>query len=88
MAGQLFEFVELAVAPGRRKKGIGRMLHDELLKTTNHATSILTTSTDNLPAIQLYKQCSWQVVKDCAAVIPNLPPLVIMGKELWKEEVK
>ncbi|UOQ95321.1 GNAT family N-acetyltransferase [Halobacillus shinanisalinarum] len=83
-----FEFVELAVAPESRKRGIGRVLLDELLKTTSHATSILTTSTDNLPAIQFYKKNAWQVVKARAAVIPNLPPLVIMGKELTKEEVK
>ncbi|WP_163527663.1 GNAT family N-acetyltransferase [Halobacillus ihumii] len=77
-----FELVELAVEPASRKKGIGRLLHDELLQTVNHTTSILTTSIDNVPAIELYRQSGWQVVKEHAVVIPEVPPLLVMGKEL------
>lgn len=77
-----FEFVELAVDPANRKKGIGRLLHDELVKTVNHATSILTTSVNNDPAIELYRQSGWQVVNGHAVVIHDVPPLLVMGKEL------
>lgn len=75
-----FEFVELAVDPISRQSGIGKQLHDSLLLQINHKTSLLTTSTDNAPAINLYKAKNWQTIKDNVVVIPSTKPQLIMGK--------
>lgn len=77
-----FEFVEMAVNPGYRRRRVGGHLHDKLLENSPQKTSVLTTSVDNFPAIQLYKQKGWEVVKADAAVISESQLQVIMGKGL------
>jgi ribosomal protein S18 acetylase RimI-like enzyme len=78
-----FEFVELAIHPFQRKKGIGRRLVNLLLEDVDNKTSILTTQQDNIPAKSLYRTLNWRVIKE-----PFLPngatgkSYVIMGMEL------
>ncbi|WP_404451568.1 GNAT family N-acetyltransferase [Virgibacillus necropolis] len=79
---ECFEFVELAVDVKSRQSGIGKQLHDYLLNYVNHDTSILTTSIDNFPAINLYKSREWQIIKRNVVLIPGTEPQIIMGKKL------
>jgi ribosomal protein S18 acetylase RimI-like enzyme len=78
-----FEFVELAIHPFQRKKGIGRRLINLLLEDVANKTAILTTQQDNIPAKSLYRTLNWKVIKE-----PFLPngaagkSYVIMGMEL------
>ncbi|SEP55691.1 GNAT family N-acetyltransferase [Piscibacillus halophilus] len=82
-----FEFVELAVDIKYRRKGIAKLLHDQLLNSVVHTTSLLTTSIDNYPAIQFYRRNNWEVIKNNAAVITDQNLQVIMGKKLkWNPE--
>ncbi|WP_093855241.1 GNAT family N-acetyltransferase [Tenuibacillus multivorans] len=80
--GHCFEFVELAVDSSYKRQGIGGQLHNELLSNLTHQTSILTTHIDNLPAINLYKQKGWDMIKTNAPIITADHLQVIMGKRL------
>lgn len=75
-----FEFVELGVAPARRRAGIGRRLHDALLARLPHATSVLTTQVSNTAARRLYAGKGWQVLLE--PFWPDRLPYVIMGRDL------
>jgi len=75
-----FEFVELAVDPSYKRLGIASQLHDTLLDNIDHKTSILTTWVNNSPAINLYKNKGWELIKVDAPVITKENPQVIMGK--------
>lgn len=77
-----FEFVELAVDPGHRRLGLASKLHDLLLENLNYESSILTTGVGNDPAINLYKNKGWQVIKSNAPVISEDNLQMIMGKRL------
>jgi len=57
-----FEFVELAVRPDLRRRGIGARLHDALLDSLSSSTAVLSTEVDNEPALALYGRRGWQVV--------------------------
>lgn len=58
--GGHFEFVELAVIPEARQRGIGALLHDALLAAVPHARALLAT-TDHIddPAVRLYRSRGW-----------------------------
>ncbi|MGP4108525.1 GNAT family N-acetyltransferase [Virgibacillus sp. L01] len=79
-----FEFVELAVETKVRRMGVGRKLHDRLLSKINYDTSVLTTSVENNPAINLYISKGWEVIKENAAVISMDDVQVIMGKRIYR----
>ncbi|MBP1949676.1 N-acetyltransferase [Virgibacillus litoralis] len=79
-----FEFVELAVENKVKRMGIGGKLHDRLLSEINHDTSVLTTSPENNPAINLYISKGWEVIKENAAVISMGDVQVIMGKKIYR----
>jgi ribosomal protein S18 acetylase RimI-like enzyme len=75
------EFTELHVRREYRRRGIGGALHDELLEGVDAPTSVLSTQTDNEPAIALYTGRGWQVI------VPHLDfgsgrAFLIMGKDL------
>ena len=75
------EFTELHVRPEYRRRGVGGTLHDELLRDVDAPTAVLSTQTDNEPAISLYAGRGWQVI------VPELDfgsgrPFLIMGKDL------
>jgi ribosomal protein S18 acetylase RimI-like enzyme len=56
-----FELVELMVDPVHRRRGIGRALHDELLREHGGAV-VLSTQTDNVEAIALYRSLGYEIV--------------------------
>jgi len=84
LAAGHFEFVELAVRPDLRRRGLGGGLHDALLSSLRAPTAVLSTEVDNEPAIALYRGRGWEVVVPEVHFGPELPPFVVMGKELSK----
>jgi ribosomal protein S18 acetylase RimI-like enzyme len=78
-----FEFTELHVRPEHRRRGIGGTLHDAVLSDVDAPTAVLSTQTDNVPAIALYEHRGWETI------VPHLDfgsgrPFLIMGKDLQK----
>ena len=76
-----FEFTELHVRAEFRRRGIGGKLHDTVLDGLDAPTAVLSTQTDNEPALALYRARGWRVI------VPFLDfgsgrPFLIMGKEL------
>jgi ribosomal protein S18 acetylase RimI-like enzyme len=75
------EFTELHVRAEYRRRGIGGALHDALLASSDAPTAVLSTQTDNAPAIALYSRRGWEVI------VPYIDfgsgrPFLIMGKDL------
>jgi len=75
------EFTELHVRKEYRRRGIGGALHDALLDSVDAPTAVLSTQTDNAPAIALYSGRGWEVI------VPYIDfgsgrPFLIMGKDL------
>lgn len=56
-----FELVELMVDPAYRRRGLGRALHDEVLRG-HEGPAVLSTQTDNREALSLYRALGWQTV--------------------------
>jgi len=78
-----FEFTELHVRAEYRRRGIGAKLHDTVLDGLDSPTAVLSTQTDNEPALALYRGRGWRVI------VPYLDfgsgrPFLIMGKELGR----
>jgi ribosomal protein S18 acetylase RimI-like enzyme len=76
-----FEFTELHVRAEYRRRGIGGRLHDTVLDGIDSPTAVLSTQTDNEPALALYGGRGWEVI------VPYLDfgsgrPFLIMGKRL------
>jgi ribosomal protein S18 acetylase RimI-like enzyme len=76
-----FEFTELHVRRKYRRHGIGGSLHDALFEHVDAPTAVLSTQTDNEPALRLYLGRGWQVA------VPYLDfgsgrPFLIMGRDL------
>lgn len=57
--GGHFEFVELAVLPENRKRGLGRRLHDVLLEEVPQPRALLSTDNSDSPATRLYAGRGW-----------------------------
>lgn len=79
-----FEFVELAVNPTYKRMGVGSRLHDRLMNEIENKTAVLTTSVENSPAISLYENKAWHLIKTDVPVITSENLQVIMGKENLK----
>jgi ribosomal protein S18 acetylase RimI-like enzyme len=77
------ELAELHVAPDRRRRGLGRRLHDALLARYPDApVSLLSTQTTNEPALALYRGRGWEVVVPELRFAPGGEPYAILGLEL------
>lgn len=79
-----FEFTELHVREEFRRRGIGGALHDAILDGLDAPTAVLSTQTDNTPAIRLYEGRGWEVI------VPYLDfgsgrPFLIMGRDLRRQ---
>ena len=73
--GGHWEFVELAVRPEHRRRGLGGLLHDALLDGLGHERALLQTDPDGA-GHSLYRRHGWQV-------IGSLPERkAVMGKHL------
>ncbi|KYH45498.1 GNAT family N-acetyltransferase [Branchiibius sp. NY16-3462-2] len=57
--GGHFEFVELAVRPSDRGKGVGQALHDRLLDGVRRRCLLSTSDDDSDPAVRLYLRNGW-----------------------------
>ena len=77
-----FEFVELAVRPDLRRRGLGGRLHDALLGGLAAPTALLSTEVDNEVAIALYSGRGWEVIVPELDFGPDFPPFLVMGREL------
>jgi ribosomal protein S18 acetylase RimI-like enzyme len=77
-----FEFVELAVRPEYRRRGIGSALHDAVLQGVAARTAVLSTQVDNGPALALYRGRGWRVIVERLEFEDGAPPYLVMGLEL------
>jgi ribosomal protein S18 acetylase RimI-like enzyme len=77
-----FEFVELAVRPDLRRRGIGGRLHDTLLTGLDAPNAVLSTEVENEPATALYLGRGWEVVVPEIDFGPGYPPFLVMGRNL------
>jgi ribosomal protein S18 acetylase RimI-like enzyme len=77
-----FEFVELAVRPDLRRRGLGGRLHDALLEGVDAATAVLSTQTDNFPALTLYYGRGWELVVREIDFGTSPSPYCVLGLEL------
>lgn len=60
--GGHFEFVELAVLPTHRGRGLGQELHDRLLDDVRRRCLLSTSDDQDDPAVRLYLRSGWQRV--------------------------
>lgn len=60
--GGHFEFVELAVLPAYRRRGLGLRLHDTLLTDISRKCLLSTEDDTKDPAVQLYLSRGWRKV--------------------------
>ena len=56
------EFVELAVPPDLRRRGLGASLHDEVLAPHAARPAVRSTQVSNLPAQTLYRARGWSLI--------------------------
>jgi ribosomal protein S18 acetylase RimI-like enzyme len=77
-----FEFVELAVRPDLRRRGLGGRLHDALLAGLDAPTAVLSTEVDNEAAISLYSGRGWEVIVPELDFGAEFPPFLVMGRQL------
>ena len=77
--GDVFEFVELAVAPHAQGRGAGGRLHDALLAGVAQRTAVLSTMVGETPARHLYDRRGWVPLLDNFAFPGTQRPYVIMG---------
>jgi ribosomal protein S18 acetylase RimI-like enzyme len=75
--GGHFEFVELAVLPGYRRRGLGSRLHDTLLAGVSQRCLLSTADDPGDPAVRLYLHRGWQrlgVLRPGVQVMGRLEP--------------
>ena len=77
-----FELVELHVRPGFRRRGVGARLLDALLGSVDGPTAVLSTQTDNIPALSLYRCRGWVGVVPSLRFAPGGEEYTILGRDL------
>ena len=77
-----FRLVEMALAPEAQGRGIGGLLHDQLLGGLSCQRAILSTMAANTSACRMYCNRGWRVLLD-DHFFPGVPrPYRVMGLEL------
>lgn len=74
-----FQFVELAVLPAYRGRGIGGRLHDALLAPVRSRTAILLTDAGATAALGLYRSRGWELLLDGYVSRISGRPTLVMG---------
>lgn len=59
-----FRLVEMAVAPEAQRRGIGGLLHDQLLGEVPYRKAVLSTMAAETPAYRMYQERGWRVLLD------------------------
>jgi ribosomal protein S18 acetylase RimI-like enzyme len=77
--GDHFEFVELAVAPPHRRRGLGQALHDQLLEDVRRRCLLSTNDDADDPAVRLYAKAGWEKLGDLR------PGVRVMGLDLTRD---
>jgi ribosomal protein S18 acetylase RimI-like enzyme len=77
-----FELVELHVHQDARRRGIGGRLHDAILAGLPSPTAVLSTQTDNEPALALYRSRGWQILVPELHFQAGGRPYAILGRDL------
>ncbi len=80
--GDVFELVELAVAPPAQGRGVGGRLHDALLAGVQRRTAVLSTMHGETAARHLYDGRGWVLLLDSMSFPSARRPYAIMGKVL------
>lgn len=74
-----FWFVELAVLPSRRRRGIGRRLHDAVVGATDRRRGLLTAHARATAARRLYRTSGWLTLVNPYSIPGVADPYVLMG---------
>lgn len=77
-----FEIVELAVRPAMQGRGVGRRLHDALLRPVAHRTAVLSTLDADTRGARLYLKRGWRVIRSGFRFGGVREPYLIMGLRL------
>jgi ribosomal protein S18 acetylase RimI-like enzyme len=80
-----FELVELMVAPAARGHGLGGRLHDSIVGGLAATTAVLSTQTDNEPALALYRRRGWELVVPEIRFAPDGDRYCVLGIDLGRE---
>jgi len=77
-----FAISELMVAPDRRRQGIAKTLHDELLADRNEERATLLADPDNAPAQAAYRNWGWQTVTRLRPGWEHAPTYDVLVKQI------
>lgn len=77
-----FEFVELAVTPAARGRGLSGRLHDALLAGLPHRTAVLSTRDAETPAVHLYRGRGWTPLLTGYRFPGGEDPWLVLGRAL------
>lgn len=77
-----FAISELMVAPGWRRRGIAKSLHDELLGGRTEERATLLAEPDNTPAQAAYRSWGWQKVTTLRPGWDHAPTYDVMVKQV------
>ncbi len=75
-------FIELATIPEVRRKGIGTVIHDEILNRVRFPRAILSTPVENKVAQRFYQVQGWRILATFPLTDDTERKSVIMGIEL------
>lgn len=74
------EVVHVAVDPGGRRQGVGRLLTEDALDDAEVANVVLSCHPDAAPAQALYRSCGFQTLSDDFRTGPEQPGFLLMAR--------